>query len=221
MSIEPENPINVPAVCAVHGHPGKWVCGKCSQSLCSDCKPVAYDFRVFHPACLELESRQAEKKASHRPLETPSVGVRFLAWFFMIAAVAVFGLALLLLGVGFLSRSAMPLGALIGGGLPTIDDVPGGRTLLIWMGFLVALLAVLAVFIGVGLLNCLQAARRAILVFSWIEILLALIGWIVVLAAGRGFWDVPVFAVLMIVYFSRKDVKRQFEPAPELIEVNR
>jgi hypothetical protein len=182
---------------------------------------VAYDYKIFHPGCLELASRQAEKKAARPQAEAPSAGVRFLAWLFMITAVAVFGLALLLLGVGFLSRGAMPMGAWLGGTLPTLDDVPGGRTALIWVGFITVFLAVLQVFIGVGLLNCVQAARRTVLIFSWLEILVALAGWIVVLAAGQGFWDVPVFAVILIVYFSRRDVKRQFEKTPELIKAYR
>ena len=97
----------------------------------------------------------------------------------------------------------------------------GGRTALIWVGFITVFLAVLQVFIGVGLLNCVQAARRTVLIFSWLEILVALAGWIVVLAAGQGFWDVPVFAVILIVYFSRRDVKRQFEKTPELIKAYR
>jgi hypothetical protein len=207
--------------CPAHSRPAKWACGKCGRPLCPECKPVAYDYRVFHPNCLVLVSREVEKKSARPIAETPSAGVRFLAWFFMISAVAIFGLALLLLGVGILSRSAMPLGAWFGGSLPTIDDVPGGRSAMIWVGVLLTVAALLQGLIGVGLFNCVQAARRAVLVFSWLEILAALFGWVVVLALGQGFWDVPVFAVALIFYFSRKDVRRQFEQAPELIEVHR
>ena len=221
MATIPGNPSSLPAVCPEHSLSAKWVCGTCGKPVCSGCKPVAYDYRVFHPACLELASAREEKKAVRPPAEAPSAGVRFLAWLFMILAIAVFGFSLLLVGVGILSRSAMPMGAWIGNTMPTIDDIPGGRTALIWMGVLVALAAVVQGFIGVGLLNCVQAARRAVLVIAWIEILAAIAGWIVVLAAGQGFWDVPVFAVGLIVFFSRKSVKRQFENTPELIEVNR
>jgi len=220
MSTNPEISNVLPAVCSEHDRPAKWVCGKCGKPLCSACKPVAYDYRVFHSGCLELVSQQAEKKAVRSTAEAPSAGVRFLAWFFMVTAVAVFGLALLLLGVGLFSRGAMPMGALLGGTLPTIDDVPGGRVALIWVSIFVALFAGAQVLIGVGLLNCVQAARRAVLVFAWIEVLLALVGWIVVLAAGQGFWDVPVLAVIVIIYFSRKDVKQQFAKTTELIEVH-
>jgi hypothetical protein len=221
MTTLPEGQQVSPVVCPKHERPGKWVCGKCGQPLCPECKPVAYDFKVFHPACLELASHQEEKKAARPPAEAPSPGVRFLAWFLMVLAVAVFGLALLLLGVGLFSRSAMPMGAWLGGNMPTIDDVPGGRQALIWLGVLVAFAAAVQALIGVGLLNCVQAARRAVLFFSWLEILIALAGWIVVLATGQGFWDVPLVAVILIIYFSRQDVKRQFENAPELIEVHR
>jgi hypothetical protein len=180
---------------------------------------VAFNHQVFHRVCLDqVSAQETKKKPTKTVADAPTPGVKFVAWCFMVLAVVLFGLALLLLGVVLFSRHAMPVMAWLGNAFPTVDDVPGGRALLGWLGFFALAGAVIQFFVGVGLLNCVQGARRAVLVFAWLEILLAALGWLVVLVAEEGFWDIPVVAVALVVYFSRKDVRVQFEPASKLIE---
>jgi hypothetical protein len=170
---------------------------------------------------LEAAVREEEKHKAKPLVDSPSPGVKVIAWFFLAMAVVTFGLALLILGVTLFSRRSVPMMNWIGGVFPTLDDIPGGRRFLGWFGFLTLAASGVEVFVGMGLLNCLQAARRMILIFSWIEVLVAGFGWFVVLALKSGFWDIPVLAVVFIYFFSRKDVRRQFERNSELIEVHR
>jgi hypothetical protein len=210
-----------PELCPEHHQLSKWHCGHCHKPLCPACKPIAYHYRVFHKTCLEAASHLEEKKSMPPPEDFPSAGVKLIAWFFLVLAVVTFGLGLLLLGVTLFSRRAVPMANWIGGAFPSLDDIPGGRPMLGWLSVLALGASGLQVFIGVGLLNCAQVARRLILVFSWTEILIAGLGWLVVLAGHKGFWDVPVLAFIFVIYFSRKAVRRQFEKISTLIEINR
>ncbi len=208
--------------CQEHNQPAKWICNHCGKSICSVCKPVAFNYQVFHRECLNQVNQKTEKTVTRsRPLDAPSAGVRGIAWFFMVVSVLLFGVALLLIGVALFSHHYVPMMTTWMGSMPSLDDVPGGRVFLGWLSFIAMAGSILQFFIGMGLLNCLPGARRAVLIFSWLEVILAGLGWLVVLVAGEGFWDIPVFAVVFIVYFSRKDVRRQFEPNSELIEVHR
>jgi hypothetical protein len=207
--------------CPEHGLTVKWICNQCGKPICSDCKPVAFNYQVFHPNCLDVVNRKTEKKSNKKNSGTPSPGVKAVAWFLLIMAVVLFGAALLLIGVAVFSRHYVPMLTWMSGSISTLDDIPGGRIFLGWMGFIAMAASVIHVFVGVGLLNCLQAARRTLLVVCWIEILLAGFGWMIVLMAGGGFWDVPAVAVFFVIYFSRPKVRRQFEHVSELIEVHR
>jgi len=60
------------------------------------------------------------------------------------------------------------------------------------------------------LLNCLRMARLLVLWIAGIDILLAGLVWLVILASGEGLWTVPVVSLVFLVYFLRPGVKSQF-----------
>jgi hypothetical protein len=198
--------------CAEHNQPGQWRCGVCSQLVCRECKPVAYNYQVFHPRCLpEAHRKQEQGETLKQEVEAPSPGLRAVAWSFMIGGMVLFGLALLVFGIALFSK-AMPIRAILAGTVaPSLDSIPGSRTLLNWLGVISLALSVGVFLLGVGLLNCVAASRRVILLLAWMEVVAGALGWMVVLALGQGIWDVPVVGACLIVFFSRRSIKRQFE----------
>jgi hypothetical protein len=202
-------------ICPEHQQPVKWECAICHKPLCSACKPVAYDHQVFHTDCLNRRNSQPAKRTAgpRQAVDAPSTGVRVAAWVFIVSAVLWLGIGLLAAGVALISRHYIPLAASIGNPLVVLDDIPGSRALIGWLAVLGLLGSVVQVWIGLGLLNCIPAARRAVLLVAWLEVVAAVLGWTVVLVAQQGFWDIPISAVCLILFFSRKDVKKQFHPA--------
>ncbi len=152
-----------------------------------------------------------EQAAQNRgEVEAPSRGVRLVAWAFIIAGILLVGTALFLLGMSLFGKS-LPVRSLITGPLPGIDNIPGGRTALNWAGGISVFAGLIWTIIGIGLLNCAAAARRAVLVIAWLEIVLAVPAWLVILLVGRGFWDIPVIAIGLVWFLSRRGVKQQFK----------
>ena len=184
--------------------------------MCPDCKPIAYDFKIFHRECLEKFNRVPEKKrpAAIRPVaaDAPSTGVRVVAWSFIVSAILWLGVGLLAAGVALLSRHYVPMTASAGNPLVVLDEIPGSRGIIGWFAVIGLLGAVVQAWIGLGLMNCVSAARRAVLFFAWLEVVLAVLGWAVVLIAQQGFWDIPLIGVFLIVFFSRTAIKKQFHP---------
>lgn len=203
-----------PGPCPEHQRSAKWLCGQCGQPVCAACQPIAFDYKVFHPKCLE-KLRQEPQRRSRQVWagDAPSTGVKVVAWTFLVSAVLWLGLSLLALGVTFFAQHYLPLTGLTGGPMSALDEIPGGRALVGWVGVLGLAGASVLVLLGLGLLNCVPAARYVILIFSWAEIIVAVLGWLVVLLAQQGFWDIPIFALVLVAYFSRADVKKQFQPA--------
>lgn len=203
-----------PVACGEHGQTAKWSCGICGQPLCTDCRPVAYNYQVFHPACLEAGRKRQESKSRDKKPDAPSGGVRFVAWVFLVMAIVLFGCGLLLLGVSFFSQHYVPLASWAEGTWPVLDEIPGSRSVLGWAGALALLTAGVQAALGIGLLNCIMAARRVILLFSWLEVVFAAAAWLVIWVSGKGLWDIPVAGVALIIFFSRKKVKQQFQVNP-------
>ena len=199
------------AVCPIHSQPAKWHCGVCGRPVCSACAPVGLDHQVFHPDCVKQARERMEQGDKNRAeVEAPSRGVRLVAWAFIIAGILLVGTALFFLGMSLFGKS-LPIRGLITGPLPGIDNIPGGRTTLNWAGGISAFLGLIWTIIGIGLINCATAARRAVLVMAWLEIILAVLVWLVILIAGHGFWDIPVIAIGLIWFLSRRGVRKQFE----------
>ncbi|MEW6516641.1 MAG: hypothetical protein AB1439_07060 [candidate division FCPU426 bacterium] len=201
-----------PLQCTEHNQPGKWKCGVCGQPVCGECNPVAFSYQVFHPRCLpEAHRRQEQSEVLKREPEAPSAGLKTVAWSFMVAGIVLFGVALFLFGISLFSQ-AVPIRAIIAGTVaPSLDSIPGSRMLLNWTGAVCLAISAGVFILGVGLLNCVAASRRLVLFLAWLEVLAAGLGWLVVLGLGHGFWDIPVIGLLLIVFFSRPSVKRQFE----------
>lgn len=202
-----------PAICPEHGQSAKWHCGWCGKPLCKACQPIALNYQVFHPRCVDQARNmlETEDNARQRDIETPSLGLKIISWGFIVIGMLFFGLALLVLGLSLFSRT-LPIRALLTGTVaPSLDSIPGIRAAFNWLAVISMVLAAGVTLLGVGLLNCVAVARRVVLVFSWLEIVAAILGWMIVLLLGQGFWDVPLLAVFFIWYFTRPDVKRQFE----------
>jgi len=192
----------------------KWTCAVCGQPLCSACKPVAYAYKIFHRECLEKKLRKLEPvRAVAAASDGPSTGVKGVAWSFIVSAILWLGAGLLALGIALFSRHYLPAAGWLGNPFPVLDDIPGSRALIGWFAGISFAAVVIQVWIGLGLLNCAPGARRALLIFAWLEVGVAVLGWLVVLLAQEGFWDIPVIAVGLIIFFSRKNVKAQFAPA--------
>ena len=145
-------------------------------------------------------------------VDAPSTGVRVLAWSFIVSAILWLGVGLLAAAVALVSRNYVPMAAASGNPLAVLDEIPGSRGIIGWFAMGGLLGAVMQAWLGLGLLNCVPAARRVVLFFAWLEVVLAVLGWTVVLIAQQGFWDIPVIGVFLIVFFSRKDIKKQFHP---------
>lgn len=207
-----ELPIPENLQCAEHNRTGKWKCGVCGQPVCSECKPVAFNYQVFHSRCIsEAHRRQERGEQLKQEAEAPSPGLRFVAWSFMVGGMLLFGLALLFFGLSLFSHS-MPIRAIMAGTVaPSLDSIPGSRTVLNWMGAISLGLSAGVFLLGVGLLNCVAASRQIVLFLAWTEVIVAALVWTVVFMMGEGFWDVPVLGAFLIVFFSRRGVKRQFE----------
>ncbi len=206
----PAPEVKTPEFCPVHQQPVKWHCAICGRPLCSACKPVAFNFQVYHPACLNPTRQQAEKNKAESPGEAPSWGVKIVAWIFLVAGIVLFGLGLLLLGIRLYSHHDLPLSGWLGQSFPVLDDIPGGRTALTWLSLSSFGISAVQILLGLGILNCVQTARRVVLFFAWLQVLVAGFAWAVIALAGTGFWDIPVFALFLIYFFSRRDVKQQF-----------
>lgn len=200
--------------CPEHGRKPKWVCAVCGKPLCPACKPIAYQYKVFHRECIEKYNQMPEKKRVPLPVATdaPSTGVRVVAWCFVVSAVFWLGIGLLASGVVLASLHFVPLNASLGNPLAALDEIPGSREILTWLAAAGLAGAAVQTWIGLGLLNCIPSARRVVLFFAWLQVLVAMLGWAVVLISQQGFWDIPLIAVILIVYFSRRDVKKQFQP---------
>jgi hypothetical protein len=198
--------------CLEHNTRAKWECGHCGKPICKTCKPIALNFQVYHRDCVEKARRILEKRADDQnEIEAPSLGLKILAWCFFIGGVLILGLALFLLGLSLFSK-AVPIRALMTSTLPTsLDSIPGSRILLNWIGGFSVLMGVVISMIGMGLLNCVAAARYAVLTLAWLEIVLAAFGWLVVLLLGDGFWDIPILGSFLVWYFMRRSVRKQFE----------
>ena len=201
--------------CPDHDQTAKWTCAVCGKPLCSNCKPVAYNYKIFHRDCIDKLNREPEKKRA-RPtamaVDAPSTGVRVVAWTFIVSAILWLGFGLLATGVSLASRHYVPIAASLGNPLAVLDEIPGSRGIVGWFAVIGLLGTVVQAWIGLGLLNCVPAARRTVLFLAWLEVVVAVPGWAVVLLAQQGFWDIPLIAVLLIIFFSRKDVKKQFQP---------
>ncbi|MBN1595095.1 hypothetical protein JW933_04125 [candidate division FCPU426 bacterium] len=170
------------------------------------------NYQVYHPACVETARQRLEKQENKKgEIDAPSTGLRIISWGLISLGIVVFGLALFLVGISLFSKS-IPIRALMTASVPEgFDSIPGGRTFLNWMGGISLIASVLMTVLGVGLLNCVAAARYAVLSFAWLEIVLAALGWLVVWWTGAGFWDVPVMGGFLIWYFLRPQVRMQFK----------
>jgi hypothetical protein len=200
-----------PAVCPEHGQPVKWHCGLCGKPICPACQPIGWNFQVYHKPCLPKAQRAEEEKekASH-PLDAPTLGVRFSAWYLVVKGLIFFSIFLLLIGLALFSQS-LPMRALMTTPLAAgLDTVPGGRMFLAWGGAACLVFSLVWFILGIGLLNCLALARNLLLVISWLDVILAGLVWLVILFSGHGLWLVPVSSILFLGYFLRKDVKSQF-----------
>lgn len=199
------------AICPVHQREAKWQCGVCGLPVCSYCRPAALHYHVFHPQCIAAaRDRKKIQEQQQAALEAPSAGVRALAWTFLVTAILLFGTALLLLGFALFSQT-IPLRSLVTGTAAGLETIPGGRTALHWLSAGSLAASALLLVLGVGLLNCASAARKTVLFLAWLEAVLAVLGWVVVAVTGTGFSDVPVLALFLIWFFSRRSVKRQFQ----------
>lgn len=210
---EKKDQTSAPIHCAEHQQEAKWHCGWCGKPLCKDCQPIALNYQVFHPHCVDQARNklETEDNTRKRDIEMPSMGLKIISWGFIVTGMLLFGLALLVLGLSLFSRT-LPIRALLTVPVPpSLDSIPGIRSILNWLAVISMVLAASVTVLGVGLLNCVIVARRVVLVFSWLEIVVAMLGWMIVLLLGRGFWDVPLLAVFFIWYFTRQDIKRQFE----------
>jgi hypothetical protein len=74
--------------------------------------------------------------------------------------------------------------------------------------------SLLSFWLGLGLINLVQAARRTILVFSVIEIGLAFLAWAIIAVVRQGFWDIPIIGAILFWYLTRPRVRKQFEKTP-------
>ncbi|MCD4813264.1 B-box zinc finger protein [bacterium] len=200
------------SICPVHQEPAKWHCGHCGAPLCKSCKPIALHYQVFHRECVEKARDQIEEQAQAKDeIDAPSWGVKAISWSIFALGVIFFGLALFLGGLALFGKS-IPIRSLMTSTVPaSLDAIPGSRNILNWTGILAGLAGIGAVGIGIGLLNCVRAARYILLTVCWLEVVVALLGWMAVLLLGGGFWDIPVFALFLIWFFMRKPVRRQFE----------
>jgi hypothetical protein len=209
--IEPAQPsvAEIPP-CPQHARLGQWLCGGCGQPLCPECQPIAYQNKVYHPVCLHHRREQIDKPGKKAVSDGPSTGVNVIAWIYISLSVILVGLALIMLGLVLFSHQSVPMGAWLGGASAGLDDIPGGRTLVTWASVSLLIVAAGLFFLGIGLLNTSQAARRIILLFSWLEVLVAAFAWLVVAALGKGFWDIPIPAMFLIWFFSRKSIRQQF-----------
>ena len=198
--------------CLEHKTNAKWVCGVCGKPICKDCKPIALNFQVYHRECVDTARKKLEKKAEDQSeIEAPSLGLKIIAWCFFVGGVFLFGLALFMLGLSLFSK-AVPIRAMMTNAIPvSLDSIPGSRMFLNWFGGFIVLISMGISIMGMGLLNCVAAARYAVLTLAWLEIILAALGWLVVLLIGGGFWDIPVLGGFLVWYFLRSDVRKQFE----------
>lgn len=201
------------AVCPEHAQEAKWHCGECGKPICKACQPIALNYQVFHRGCVDQARNKLEKQDHVRKhdIESPSLSLKIISWGFIVAGLLLFGLALLALGLSLFSRT-LPIRALLSVPVPpSLDSIPGIRTLFNWLAGVSMLFSVGITILGAALLNCVAVARRVVLVFSWLEIGVAVLAWMIVLLLGSGFWEVPLLAIFFIWYFTRKNVKRQFE----------
>lgn len=205
-----ENPIPDRS-CPTHGQPAKWLCPVCGQPVCSACKPVGWNYRVYHVGCLAAARNQVEhREEAARPVDGPSLGVRLSGYYLVVKAIVFLALFLLLEGLALFGKS-VPLRAVMTTPIPMgLDAIPGGRSFVVWMGVFSLGFAVLWFVLGIGLLNCLRMARLLVLWIAGIDILLAGLVWLVILASGEGLWTVPVVSLVFLVYFLRPGVKSQF-----------
>ena len=208
---KPESAASGAALCPEHGTSAKWVCGGCGRPVCPQCGPTAYDFKVFHPHCLEAYQARRAGREAPPPLDVPSPGVKLAGWTLLVQGMVLLGSAMLLLGIRFLSRHYFPMPSLFDAPVMTMESLPAGRTLLVVLAGAGLLAAVILGLLGAGLLNAAQGARRALLVLSGLRVAAAAVAWTWIGMTGSGWWDIPVLPLVFLVYFNRPSVRRQFE----------
>jgi len=213
MAQKPENTSpSESAQCLEHNESARWYCGVCGKPICRACKPIALNYQVYHRSCMDQAREYINnQEAIREEVEAPSLGLKIIAWSFIILGIILFGMALFLFGLALFSHS-IPVRVFMSGTVPvSLDSVPGSRTVLNWVGGFSVIISIIVTIIGVGLLNCVAAVRYLILTLAWLEIVVAICGWLVVLLVGKGFWDIPVLGIFFVWYFSQKKVRRQFE----------
>ncbi len=209
----PEDTIlNEGLFCEIHQQNAKWPCGFCGRPVCHDCHPVGLNYQVFHPQCAPHARQQMDQQEQNeKEVEAPSPGVKFFSWLIIIGAMVLFGLGLFLFIFSLLGQQ-VPLRAMLSSPVPlSIDSIPGGRTILTWLGALGLIFSGLGAVLGVGLLNCAAAARKILLVLAWLDVVMSGLIWLGIAIVGHGVWTIPVVAGVIIWFFNRPRVKKQFE----------
>lgn len=198
--------------CSLHNQPAKWQCGICGRPVCQACEPRGFNYQVYHPACIAKARDNLDYQQQARAeVEAPSLGVKLFAWIMMVGGMLLFGLALFFLIFSLVGQQ-VPIRALMTGTVaPSLDSIPGARSGLMWLGTIGLVLSVLIGILGIGLLNCVAAARRVLLVMAWIDILAASLAWVVIGLIGQGWWTIPIVSGLAVWFFSKRKVKQQFE----------
>ncbi len=207
-----EAPSKETLFCAIHHQSAQWQCGLCGQPICHDCHPVGLNYQVFHPQCApQAREKMDIQDQQRKEVDAPSPGVKFFSWLIIIGAMVLFGVGLFLLIFSMIGQQ-VPLRAMMSGPVaPSIDSIPGGRTLLTWLGGLGLIFSGIGLVLGIGLLNCVAAARKTLLVLAWLDVVLSAVVWLVIAIVGRGVWTIPLLAGVIIWYFTRPKVKKQFE----------
>lgn len=189
-------------LCPIHNQPAPWICGNCGKPLCKSCQPVGLNFKVYHSECVaEGRKKITAEEDLKRDFPAPSIGVRILGWIYITLGIMVFGSTLYLFG-----RLQW------GGPMETwsrLSFIPEHFPLILLLFPL--LVGVGLGVLGMGLLNCVSAARIAILIYVWFRIVgIVLTGWMY-FGTSMFWWSIPWVSVFLLWFFMRKNVKRQFK----------
>lgn len=198
--------------CEAHQQTAKWVCGVCGKPVCKMCRPRGFNYQVYHPACVDKARAKVDQHDSYsKEVEAPSIGVKLFAWLYTIGGMMLLGLGLFFI-IFSITGEQVPIRAMFTTAVsPTIDSIPGARSALTWLGVISLVLSVVMIIIGIGLLNCVAAIRRVLLVLCWLDITISTGAWIVIAFTGKGFWMIPIISIASIWFFSQRKVQQQFE----------
>lgn len=169
--------------------------------MCGQCRPAAYDERIFCTRC--IRDAQPLDDGPRAPRPKASLGLRLIAWSMIGIALSAVGLA-----VWFLFSSA-PVKVT---GVPAEEIKPWTKPVLVAISVLFAL-PVLA--INAGLLRLRPWARYATLLFAGADVAGAAYRLLSLLWHSGATPRLPLGGILFLIYFNIESVRKQFAPPRE------